>query len=132
VCLIAGVYLSFHVYGTEKGTWIFVATTIGVVVTMMVAWKILPRTAVGRKLLLSEKVEFGPLERAAEQERQSLIGRTGTAETPLRPAGRGEIDGRRWDVVSDGSYIEAGESFRVVRVEGPRIVVTGVPKETLG
>ena len=36
------------------------------------------------------------------------LGRTGTALSPLRPAGIAEIDGARVDVVSDGGFIEAG------------------------
>ena len=41
----------------------------------------------------------------------------------LRPAGIAEIEGERVDVVSDGEFIEAGDSIAVVRVDGNRIVV---------
>ena len=40
------------------------------------------------------------------------LGRTGTALSPLRPAGIAEIDGARVDVVSDGGFIEAGAADR--------------------
>src|SRR5690606_17678313 len=53
---------------------------------------------------------------------RELVGRTGRAVTPLRPAGTAEIDGRRWDVVTEGSFVEAGRPVRVVAVEGLRIV----------
>lgn len=52
-----------------------------------------------------------------------FIGRTGSAHTPLRPAGIAEFDGVRLSVVSEGDYIEAGTPVRVERVEGNRIVV---------
>jgi len=128
VCLIAGVWLSFRAYGTEKGTWVFVVTTISVFVVTMIALKVLPRTRMGQKILLSEKVEGGPYDKTTEQERQRLLGREGMAETDLRPVGKGLIDGKRWDIVSDGSYIDKGKPFRVVRVEGPRIVVSPIAK----
>jgi membrane-bound serine protease (ClpP class) len=122
--LVVGVVLSFREFGGTAGAWVFAGTAAGVFGVFLTGLKILPRTRVGRKLLLSEKVEGGPHDQAAEQERQRLLGREGAALTDLRPAGKGQIDGKRWDVVTDGGYIVEGESFRVVRVEGSRIVVT--------
>jgi len=63
---------------------------------------------------------------------RELVGRTGRALTPLRPAGSAEIDGRRWDVVTEGSFVEAGRPVRVVAVEGMRIVVTEIGDSPAG
>lgn len=52
-----------------------------------------------------------------------LAGRQGTAITQLRPAGTGEFDGKRYDVVSEGIFIEAGTKITVLYTEGRRIVV---------
>ncbi len=52
-----------------------------------------------------------------------LVGREGVAVTVLRPAGSGEFDGRRLDVVTDGTFIENGTKIKIVRTEGRRIVV---------
>ena len=41
----------------------------------------------------------------------------------MRPAGIADIDGTRVDVVSDSEHIDAGEIFRVARVDGNRFVV---------
>lgn len=56
-----------------------------------------------------------------------LIGREGVTVTPLRPAGTVLIDGKRWDVVTEGEYIGAGQPVRVIDVQGPRIVVSAAP-----
>ncbi len=53
----------------------------------------------------------------------SLVGQTGVSLTVLRPSGFGEFAGRRLDVVAEGSYIEKGIPIRIIRTEGPRIVV---------
>ena len=53
-----------------------------------------------------------------------FIGRTGTARSPLRPAGIADFDGVRLNVVSEGDFIEQGAAVRVDRVEGKRIVVS--------
>ncbi len=50
-------------------------------------------------------------------------GKEGIAVTTLRPAGIAEIEGRRIDVVTDGTYIEAGNRIRIVKTEGRKIIV---------
>jgi membrane-bound serine protease (ClpP class) len=54
---------------------------------------------------------------------RSWLGKTGTAISPLRPAGIAEFDGARIDVVSDGAFVDAGSTIAVTRVDGNRIVV---------
>jgi membrane-bound serine protease (ClpP class) len=51
------------------------------------------------------------------------IGQTGVALTPLRPSGRVKIGGRKFDVVSKGTLIDADAPVKVVEIEGNRIVV---------
>ena len=53
----------------------------------------------------------------------ALIGAIGTATTVLRPAGKARINGRLYDVVSDGPFIEPDTSITVAQVTGARIVV---------
>lgn len=55
-----------------------------------------------------------------------LIGRKGVALTILRPAGTGDFDGRRLDVVTEGGFIDKGSAIKIVRTEGRRIVVERV------
>jgi membrane-bound serine protease (ClpP class) len=55
-----------------------------------------------------------------------LVGKSGTAVTVLRPAGIAVIDGKRYDVVTDGEFIAADETVTVDCVEGGRIVVKRV------
>ena len=52
-----------------------------------------------------------------------LEGEPGVAATRLLPSGKAKIDGRVYDVISDGEVIDKGESIVVVEVAGNRIVV---------
>ena len=52
-----------------------------------------------------------------------FIGREGVTHTALRPAGIGEFDGVKLNVVSDGEFIAQGRPIRVQKVAGNRIVV---------
>jgi membrane-bound serine protease (ClpP class) len=85
--------------------------------------RMLPRLPFGRRLVLETgmQAELGYV--SPPESDRHWQGRTGTALSPLRPAGTAEIDGNRVDVVSDGSFIEAGTAIEVIRVDGNRIVV---------
>lgn len=52
-----------------------------------------------------------------------LVGRTGKAATVLRPTGTVDIDGDRFDVVTEGEFIDSGSAVRVLYVQGNRVVV---------
>lgn len=53
-----------------------------------------------------------------------LIGKQGNALTTLRPAGTALIDTERYDVVSEGEFIEKGAYIIVVRIDGNSVIVT--------
>lgn len=53
-----------------------------------------------------------------------LVGRAGSAQTTLRPAGTALIDNERYDVVSEGEFIEKGVQISVVRIDGNSVIVT--------
>ncbi|MGN1387579.1 MAG: nodulation protein NfeD [Bacillus sp. (in: firmicutes)] len=55
--------------------------------------------------------------------RVELLGKIGTALTPLRPAGIASFNDERVDVVTEGSFIDQDSEVIVVKVEGSRIVV---------
>ena len=83
----------------------------------------MPRTAIGRRLLLDTALTTGSGYASAPEKDRSWLGRAGRAASPLRPAGIADIDGERVDVVSDGEMIESGAPIVVTRVDGNRIVV---------
>lgn len=64
--------------------------------------------------------------------RQDLLNKTGYALTPLRPAGKVSIEGERVDAVADGSFLPAGATVRVVKVEGNRVVVEAAGDQQAG
>ena len=64
-----------------------------------------------------------PADAAENNDLNYFIGREGVAHTALRPAGIGEFDGVKLNVVSDGEFINPGRPIRVLSVAGNRIVV---------
>lgn len=103
------------------------------VVLLLIALAICLRSAAHGRLSKSRLVLEEVATRPEGRESNDLyyfIGKTGSAHTPLRPAGIAEFDGVRLNVVSGGDYIERGAPLRVERVEGNRIVVVQIKQNS--
>lgn len=89
----------------------------------LVLLRFLPHLPFGRRLVLQTDMEADEGYVSTPETDQDWLGRTGTAASPLRPAGIADIEGARVDVVSDGAFIDVGSPIEVTRVDGNRIVV---------
>lgn len=94
-------------------------------VGLPLAFKYLTKSRLLDRLILSsaEKSEAGFIGTSVSDD---CVGKIGITLTPLRPAGTALIDGKRMDVVSEGAFIKKGAKVKVIKVEGPRIVVEAV------
>ena len=70
------------------------------------------------RIFLREKEELRSVE-----DMQVLLGKQGRTTSVLRPAGIGDFDGVRLNVVTEGSFIERDRPIEIVNVDGARIVV---------
>jgi membrane-bound serine protease (ClpP class) len=84
---------------------------------------LLPRLPLGRRLVLETEMAAREGFTSPPESDRRWLEKRGVVTSPLRPAGIADIDGERLDVVSEGEFIDAGESIEVVRVSGNRIVV---------
>lgn len=84
----------------------------------------------------SSKKNAGMLEELVLDERQQnrdgytsvidkskFLGAIGVCMTDLRPAGTITIEGEPVDVVTEGSFVKAGDSVKVINVDGSRVLV---------
>lgn len=106
---------------------------VSVPAVIVIVFKALPRTRLGRGLMLEPPTKPGqddPTGAAAPPKVanpfEGLLGKEGVVVAPLRPSGTVEIEGRRVSVVSDGQLLDKGRRVRVVLVEGSRVVVEAV------
>lgn len=102
--------------------FILVGEALGATLTVMLGMFLIAKTSAGKALRLETVMspEAGYVHMETDT---SLIGKTGIAATPLRPAGIIEVDGRRLDVTADGAFVARGESVRVIAVSGSYITV---------
>jgi membrane-bound serine protease (ClpP class) len=120
MCLLAAVAVGFAAFGIQGGLLTALLIIILAGVCLVVWIKYFPRTRMGQSLTLSDD---GKTFKSASPEFMDLLNKEGVALSILRPAGIAKFDGKRVDVVADGSWIESGKPIKVTRVEGVRILV---------
>ncbi len=100
---------------------VVISMTIGIVVSIFLAKRLLEspsfRFALNNRQLASEGFTV------AEKEYSSMIGKTGTAQTQLRPAGKILIDGDQYDAASQISYIDKGDTIKVTGYNNGQLIV---------
>lgn len=96
---------------------------IGSVVTILLLGRLLPESRFFKRLELAATTSSAEGYTTAAHAATDLVGATGVAATPLRPAGKGQFGDRLVDVVTAGELIERGAAIRVVSVQGMRVLV---------
>lgn len=114
-------------YGqTAKALFTVIAAAGGVIGGIVGLRFFLPH-APGLKHLVLEPLDYAEIDQREQLSLfDDLVGRTGTAVTPLLPSGKVRIDDRVVQVVSDGTTIDVGKEVRVVEVHGNRVRVESV------
>ena len=92
----------------------------GVVIFLLA--KTLPKSKIWNKLILKDNIN----EKSgytSNKKFSHLVKKEGIALTDLRPAGTVIINEQRYDVVTQGEYIEKDSKIKVIEIEGSKIVV---------
>ncbi|MCG8599884.1 MAG: NfeD family protein [Verrucomicrobiales bacterium] len=118
--LVAAVVVTFAKFGATAGIVASVLLLIFCFVVLGWWMKYFHRLPLTRKLILQN--ESGE-EDEKKEERNSLLGKSGTTLTDLMPSGRVKIDGQKIDVIAESGSIGVGVDVTVVAVRGPSIVV---------
>jgi membrane-bound serine protease (ClpP class) len=120
--ILASIVLAFG-----SGVWILgvETTSISLILSILIfvyLLKWLPDSAFGRKLAFagSQEVAEGYVTARALTH---LVGKEGVAESMLRPAGVAVVDGKRYQVQTEGDFVPPQTKVVVQRVEGATIVV---------
>lgn len=113
------IYLIFQAFGA-KVTAAFICLDVALIPVLIWAGvKLLAKSPVALKSELSKS--NGNV--SQDLSLTELIGKEGVVTSILRPAGKARIEGKRYDVVSTGDYIDKDTTVYVTAVDGNRIVV---------
>lgn len=128
-CAVTGVVFLFKV----STTWGLAGLGAMVVLgpsAFAFALKIWPSTPMGRRMLGAKSPEEEEADRLAalkEREKQlALIGAEGVVLSDLRPVGVIQIDGQRFDALSETGLIRAGSRIRVTKIDSNQVKVRAV------
>ncbi len=121
--LITAVVKTFTYGGREAGIIAIFACLVFVPAFAFVAIKYWHRTPVGRRIappnpLLTTNNTSVPIEALTR-----LVGQTGRSQTPLRPVGICEFNGKRVSCIAEFGMIEAGVTVEGVRISGSNLAV---------
>lgn len=128
ISCIAGAIWSGHAAWYETSAykfWIFLTSTLLLIpVVVVLAVYYLPRTGMGKKILLEapELDDVTPFQE--EQERlKKLIGMKGKTVSLLKPSGMVLIEGERFDCQTEGGILTPGSTVKVIDVRERRLIV---------
>ncbi len=129
--ILAAIILAFYNGGAMAGFIFLLATAVALPTVLGLAFRWLPETAIGRRLLptLPKSEEVLP---DSEERRmlRTLVGKVGRTKSPMMPSGAVVVEGRTIDAVSQGMAIDRDQPVRVVAVRGTRVVVRPVEEGT--
>lgn len=118
VCLVAGIALYAK---TDVVAWLVM--TVIIVALLCVALSISIRSATRGRLAKSRLVLNEVATEIGENDLNYYVGKEGVAATVLRPAGIGEFEGVKLNIMTEGEFIPENVRIVVTRVEGNRIFV---------
>ena len=116
------VWLCFD-YGKSEGFAVLLFCLIVTILTVYYIFKQFPNTAVGKWVLLADQVSKEKGYHSDSVMDKNLLDKVGISESELRPSGIALLEGERYDVVTEGEFIESNTAIRVIRVDANRIVV---------
>ena len=100
-----------------------VVAIVMVPLLLLTAYRVLPNTRFGKRVILSPPVRERGDAISDTPELIALLGKAGEVLTPLRPVGTCAFEKRRVECVAESGYIQKGKRVKVIRVEGTQLTV---------
>lgn len=121
-CLLGGLKIFFH--HSRAAGWAGVVVALMMIPSMlMAAYKVLPKTRFGKRVILSPPVRERGDAIADTPQLQQMIGREGRVLTTMRPVGMCDFEGRKVECVAESGYLKKDNRVKVIRVEGTQVTV---------
>ena len=115
--------LTWNAHGpmATLGLLLIVLATLAIAISTSL--RSLSKGKLSKSQIILHETESNEAGYRASEDMEVFVGREGTTSTVLRPTGIADFDGVRMNVSSEGDYIPAGVTVRIIRVEGQKILV---------
>lgn len=115
-----GVVYAFIEFGPAGGLGTLAATVLAAGGLFYLLWE----SGAWDRFILSDSLRRdADADDVEHDSRAKMLGKRGTALTPLRPGGVADIEGARVDVETEGAFVAAGSRVRVVAMDRRRFIV---------
>ena len=132
ILMFGGIFYVFKsAYQFETAILAFSSVIVLTAIGVIAAFYLFPKTRAWKHFALATEMssDIG-YHSAGDEDFQSYIGQTGTAITPLRPAGAIRLAGKRVDVLTAGDFIPSETPVKVIEVEGSKVFVEALDEAT--
>lgn len=118
--LVLSAYFCFNLYGVVVTVYYIIGLLIFLTVLVILAISCAQYLPFRKKLFLSSTQEGINVTISGLQE---LVGKEGRTMSMLRPTGKVLIDGKRYDAMTEGIFLEKDIPVKVIRVESNQVIV---------
>ena len=121
LAICGSIFMCFKNY-PSIAFYVLILELVSAGIAIILALKFLPKTKFGKYVILSKK-EGKNEGFVSHDSLRDIRDKQGVALTLLRPAGKAKINGKKFDVVTEGGYVQKNEKVKVVMIKGKEIVV---------
>lgn len=122
ISMVASILWSYGIHDICEAGWVVAFSFIAITAGMILFFRYLPSFASRTKsIFLNENLNASLVDSTSSP--NELTGKSGIVITSLRPSGTVEIDGIRYDAVSNAEYIEAGTEIIVAEMRAHSVKV---------
>ncbi len=120
ISLVISSAFCFNLFGLKIGIYYLTGLFAGVMLFMVGAIHFARYIPLRKKLFLTTShkgvhVDINGLD--------TLVGKEGTAYTMLRPTGKVFIEGKRYDAMTEGLFVDKNQPVEVIRVKNNHLIV---------
>jgi membrane-bound serine protease (ClpP class) len=123
ISLLAAVGFAYESYAMEGAIIVFGVGLVGVVACLWFEFKVLPKTAAGKKFFLQDQVTGKSQSDVCESD---WVGKQGTTATALSPTGYVIVEGRKFEAYSRSGFLDKGELVKVDSFDQFKVTVSKV------
>jgi membrane-bound ClpP family serine protease len=128
--VFAAIIMGFR-QGPAVGLAMLGVSVVGIPAIVILAFRYWPKTAMGKRVLLSAPTADDVLPDDPDRRRlKGMVGKIGRAKCRMLPGGVVAIEGHNVEAVSEGMVVEVGQAVRVIKVQANRVVVRLVDEES--
>lgn len=120
VAIFASIFISFGITNIVQGSYVVLFALLFSTLLMIILARFLPKSTLMQKISLTTDTKGY----TSSISYNDLLALKGVAFTLLRPSGTIIIDGKKYDAISEGEFIEKDSKLTVTKVEGNKIVVS--------